>query len=146
MPTRTFQSRSQVVGCAFGAVVFGFIGLGGLLSESSLAGKVAIFILCGLIVTILLRYGQARMITTIEGVDVKNPFSRFSLRWADIESFQLGRSGINPRVCLIRLHDGKTKPALGVFLNNSGFGGGPKLVEELNRELHRSHRGDAVEG
>ncbi|MBS1879290.1 MAG: PH domain-containing protein [Actinobacteria bacterium] len=135
---RTFQSQSQVVACAAAAVVFSFIGLGGLLSASSLAGKVGAVALCAPMVAVALRYGQARLISTVDGVEVRNPFSRYSLRWTEIERFELGRWRISPGVCLVRLRDGETKPALGVFENSSGFGGGVELVAELNEELRRS--------
>jgi hypothetical protein len=138
MSKRAFQSQSQVFGCAFAAVVFAFMGLGGLLAESSVAGKIAAVGLCGSIVAVFLRYGQAKVIASSEGVDVRNPFTHYSLKWGQIEDFHLGRWRLNPSVCLIRLRDGQTKPALGVFENNSAFGGGPKLVAELNEELRRS--------
>jgi hypothetical protein len=113
--------------------------LGGLLSESPLAGRIATVGSCGLLAVILLRYGQAKVISTEDGVDVRNPFSHYSLRWTEIEDFYLGRWRLNPRACLIRLRNGDTKPALGVFVNNSGFGGGLDLVAELNEELRRSN-------
>ena len=138
MSKRTFQSQSQVAGCAFAAVIFSFLGLGGLLSDSSLVGKIAAVGLCGPAVVLFLRYGQAKVISTVDGVEVRNPFTRYSLSWADIEDFYLGRWRFNPSVCLIRLRDGNTKPAFGVFANGSGLGGGRKLVAELNEELRRS--------
>lgn len=133
---RRFQSQSQMVGCAFAAVVFSFLGLGGLLSESSLAGKLAVVGVCGLLVAFLLRYGQAKVISTVDGIEIRNPFTHYSLRWAEIERFDLGRWKLSPGVCLVRLRDGETKPALGVIENSSGFGGGLRLVADLNEELH----------
>ncbi|MBS1884175.1 MAG: PH domain-containing protein [Actinobacteria bacterium] len=137
MHRQTFQSQSQVVAAAGVAVVTLFIGVGGLLSGSSLAGKVAVVAGCGIVIVGALRVGQAKLISTPTGVEVSNPFSHYSVAWSEIEKFELGRWKINPALCLIRLRDGGIKPVHGIFENNSGFGGGPKLVTELNEELRR---------
>jgi hypothetical protein len=137
MSEQTYQSRSQMVACAVGAVVFFFIGLSGLIAESSLGGKIGAICLGWIPSVVLYRYAQARLTSTTDGVRVSNPFSSYRLGWTEIERFELGRWKISPAVCLIQLRDGQTKPVLGVIENSIGSGGGRESVDELNKELHR---------
>jgi hypothetical protein len=80
MSEQTYQSRSQMVACAVGAVVFFFIGLSGLIAESSLGGKIGAICLGWIPSVVLYRYAQARLTSTTDGVRVSNPILQLPAR------------------------------------------------------------------
>lgn len=70
------------------------------------------------------------------GVHVANLFRSYSLKWTDIDRFELGRYWLLPAVCLIYTTTGERKCASAV--HEGGFppnGSGKGAVKELNREL-----------
>jgi len=135
--TRTYQSKLPMVGGAFGAVGFFFIGASALIAAPSLAQKV-IWGAVGLVASgCMYRYARSDLKARTDGIRVSNPWSRFELRWQDIRRFEVGRWKLSSAVCLIQLRDGTVKPAIGVAEGNLLTGSAERMVAELNDELNR---------
>lgn len=133
----TYQSTLPMAAAGVAAIVFFLIGLSSAFNAPSIAGKSAYAIICFSTSAALFRCAQAKLVTTDEGVRVSNPWSRFELRWEEIDRFELGRWRINPAVCLVRQIDGEVRPVIGLAESNFRTGAVARDVEELNRELER---------
>jgi hypothetical protein len=134
---RTHQSTAPMVGAAFGTFMFLVIGVSSIFAAPSIAQKLGYGSICLLTSAALYRLGQSKLVTTEDGVRVSNPWSRYELRWEQIDRFELGRWRLNPAVCLIRHVDGSIKPAIGVAEGNLGTGSAQKSVDALNDQLAR---------
>lgn len=76
--------------------------------------------------------------TSEQGIRVINVFSTTDFSWGEIRGFEIGRSGLFPLVCLIRIDDGSTKHAFGIQeRTNFPNGSAERVTEELNAELAR---------
>jgi hypothetical protein len=63
-------------------------------------------------------------------------FSTFELPWQKIERFEIGESGLLPKVCVIHLEDGDEKRAMGIQeRTNFPNGSAEAMADELNAEL-----------
>lgn len=134
---RVYQSKAQMVGGAVGAVAFFFLGTSCLIAAPSIAQKLvygAIFLTSS---AALYRYAQSNLVATDEGVRVNNPWSRYELRWEQIDRFELGRWKINRAMCRIRTVKGNIRPAVGIAEGNFSVGSAGRMVDELNDELAR---------
>lgn len=132
---RVYQSKLPMVGGAFGAVAFFFIGASALIAAPSVAQKV-IWGAFGLATSVCMyRYAQSNLKAYPGGIRVSNPWSRFELPWQDIRRFEVGRWKVSSAVCLIHLRDGTVKPAIGVAEGNLSNGAAERMVAELNDEL-----------
>jgi Bacterial PH domain len=73
------------------------------------------------------------------GIRVRNLFNAFTLRWDEIEKFNIGRSGVLGAVCRIHTHDGKTLRAFGIQESHLATVGSShpavEIAEALNQEL-----------
>ena len=138
MSTRTFQSHASTAGAFFGAVAFFCLGLSELVFAPGIERKLAWAFLCLIVVALTISYGQAKLISNADGIEVRNPFSSYSIGWYEIEGFERGRRRHDLAVCLIRLQDGDCKAIRGIGANwTSGESGGERLAAELNEELYR---------
>lgn len=133
--TRIYQSKPPMVGGAFGAVAFFFIGASALIAAPSIAQKV-IWGAIGLATSACMyRYAQSNLAARPGGIRVSNPWSRFELSWLDIQRFEIGRWKLSSAVCLIHLREGTVKPAIGVAEGNLSNGSAERMVADLNEEL-----------
>jgi hypothetical protein len=133
--TRVYQSKLPMVGGAFGAVAFFFIGAAALIAAPSVAQRV-IWGAFGLATSACMyRYAQSNLEARADGIRVSNPWSAFELPWQDIRRFEIGRWKLSSAVCLIHLRDGTVKPAIGVAEGNLSNGSAERMVAELNDEL-----------
>jgi Bacterial PH domain len=77
-----------------------------------------------------------------DGIRVVNPWKSRRLRWVEIAEFRLGRWGVLPRNCLIRLTDETTQGVWAISARNPNFfkhdSAAEGLVAELNERLRRS--------
>jgi hypothetical protein len=134
---RIYQSKAPMVGAAFGAMMFLFLGVSSILAAPSLMQKVGYGSICLLTSAALYRFGRADLTTTEEGIRVRNPWSHYELRWEQIDRFELGRWRLNPAVCLVHRIDGDTRPAMGIAEGNLGTGSAQKTIKGLNDQLAR---------
>lgn len=93
-----------------------------------------------LYVPICIRFACARIAVLDNAILVANVFSSRSIRWRDIDRFQVGRWNLFPAVCLIYLSNGQVQHAFGIQeRTNFPDGTAEGMAEDLNREL-REHR------
>jgi hypothetical protein len=133
---RTYRSQSQLMICVAAVVVFNAINckevLEGVDGPAALILRVAFavgYTMFGL------KAGFSYLRATPEGVRVSNVFQSFSLRWSEIERFEIGRWQLLPYVCLIRLKGGRTMHAGGIQESRWGQGSAEGMVTDLNAEL-----------
>jgi hypothetical protein len=75
----------------------------------------------------IIRRGLARVIIDDVWVTVKNPLRTYRVRKDEIRTFEIGNwSFASPGICLLRMKDGTTRPALGVS-------GAPTIFRPNNR-------------
>jgi hypothetical protein len=84
-----------------------------------------------------LRAGFSSLTATEDGVQVSNTFENFTLRWNEIERFEIGRWKFLPSVCLIHLRDGRKMHATGIQEARIGDWSAEYMVDDLNAELAR---------
>lgn len=137
-PYRTFRNREHLVGCVLTVVVIDALNLsaiaGGRRGTALLAGTVLVSILFTLVG---LRAGFSSLTANEEGVRLSNTFSRFTLKWSEIERFEIGRWKFLPSVCLIHLRDGRKMHATGIQEARIGNYSAAYMVDDLNAELAR---------
>jgi hypothetical protein len=81
------------------------------------------------------------IIATHEGIRVVNLFKNLNFTWNEIDSFDIGQSGLLPQVCRIHTKDGKKWRAIGIqemnvsLLQSQDKRPARKIVEQLNQEL-----------
>jgi hypothetical protein len=134
--TRTYRSQSQMVVCVAAVVVVDALNLNVMLSGSQGPALLVGMILFSILYTIFgLKAGFAYLKTTPEGIRVSNVFQSFSLRWGEIERFEIGRWQLLPYVCLIHFKGGRTMHASGIQESRWGHGSAEGMVTDLNAEL-----------
>jgi hypothetical protein len=134
---RTYRNRSQLLVCVAAVVVFDALNLDAVLSGRQGIALLAGTILGSVLFTVVgLKAGFSSLRATPEGIRVSNVFESFSLRWSEIERFEIGRWQL-PYVCLIRLKDGRTMHAGGIQESRWGHGSAEGMVADLNAELAR---------
>jgi hypothetical protein len=134
--TKTFRSRSQLVGGVGTAVVGLGLGVGSAISARGPGFAVA-WVLTGVLCAVMgLRLASARVCIDEAAVHVHNFFSSFDLKWDDVQKFEMGRWGAFPSVCLIRLRAGRSEHAFGLQEStNFPNGSAQSMVDQLNDEL-----------
>jgi hypothetical protein len=127
---------------ALGAVVL-IQGLGA--EHSSVSATVFIALLIVLFTPVSIRLAWAGIFASQTGIHVRNVFSNLDLKWEEVEQFDIGRSGLFPKVCRIHTWDGRALRAFGIQESNYAsfrkLAIAGRLVEELNKEL--AHYGGA---
>jgi hypothetical protein len=139
---RTFQSKPQMVAGAFGIVSFFFIGVS-VVAFGSVPEKLGLGSLCLLVCVALYIYAQSNLRSGEEGISVSNPWSRYEVRWDQIDRFEVGRWRLNQAICLIRLRDGDVRPVIGIAESNFSTGSAQGIVDQLNDELGKRAPGQA---
>jgi PH (Pleckstrin Homology) domain-containing protein len=135
---RTYRSRGQAVTIAVIAVITAGVLIGMMLGARHRDVLVfeAVFLVAFLL--ICARAATAGVAVSERGIRVANVFSTTSLPWGTITRFEIGRSGLFPLVCIVRLSDGGTRRAFGIQeRTNSPNGSAAAIVDELNAELSR---------
>jgi hypothetical protein len=137
---RVYRSRSQLIVGIFAMVMFDLFAVATIAHNPHRLET--IYLQSSIIILSTIIFGRlawAAVTIKDERLQVANIFSSFNLQWDQIERFELGRSGILPSVCRIRLKDGRTRSALGISESNysamRGRGAAGQMVEELNHEL-----------
>lgn len=124
------------MGCVLTVLVVDALNLsaiaGGGQGIALLAGTVLVSIL---FTTAGLRAGFSSLTATENGVRVKNTIVRDTLRWSEIERFEIGRWKLLPSVCLIHLRDGRKMHATGIQEARIGDHSAAYMVDDLNAEL-----------
>jgi hypothetical protein len=134
-----YRSRGQAWAGAALAILFGFIAVASAIYSPSAGGEVvwAVFGLC--ICAISIRLALAGVMVETAGIKVRNLFSQFSLRWEEIEKFDIGRSGVLGAVCRIHTSEGRTLRAFGIQESHVAAVGAKhpasELADALNEEL-----------
>jgi hypothetical protein len=98
-----------------------------------------------------LRAAWAGVFASQSGIHVRNVFSNVDLRWGQIERFDIGQSGLFPKVCRIHMKDGKVLRAFGIQESNYAsvrkLAIAQKIADELNKELaEHTARATSVDG
>jgi hypothetical protein len=141
---RVYRNMGDMVGAAAFGMLLLFIGLSALVLGASMlqkAGEGGVFLLAGA-ASITLANKSVKSVN--DGIAVTNFARRRRYRWNEIDGFQLGRWTVWSQVCLIRLTDGRVRPALAIAESNWATGSAKRAVAELNRELaaRRAHPGE----
>lgn len=137
---RTYRNREQMVVCAAAVVVVDALNLSALMEGGQGNSLLVGTILVSILFTIVgLRAGLSSLKATENGILISNPLSRFSLKWEEIERFEIGRWKFLPSVCLIYLKDGRKMHASGIQEARIGDFSAANMVDDLNAELARVH-------
>lgn len=139
-----YRMREQVWGIAVTGVVM-TAGMVGLCVTGIQAGKAAA--VCAIVLGFwsAIVFGLWRAIRTgvragPHGIQIRNVFTTFDLRWDDIAGFHIGPHGAWPRVLVITLGDGRTRRAWGIQGPNPATRpnnrSAERVAEQLNDELH----------
>jgi hypothetical protein len=134
---RVYQSKAQMVGGAFGAIAFFFLGASCLIAAPSIAQKLAYGAIFLTVSAAMYRYAQSKLMATDEGIRVSNPWSRYELCWEQIDHFELGRWKVNRAMCRVCTVEGSIRPVVGIAEGNFSAGSAGRMVDELNDELAR---------
>jgi PH (Pleckstrin Homology) domain-containing protein len=133
-----YQSRIQRIGGAVTGVVGAVFGVSMILESQRTEGRIFAVLFLFTYVPICIRFARSRVEARPDGVFIANVFSNRSLRWDEIEGFEMGRWMLYPSVLLVRLRDGGVRHAFGIqertnYPDESAGG----MEEELNAELAR---------
>ena len=71
-----------------------------------------------------------------EGLEVRGPLNGRVLRWDEIESFEIARWTVLPRLGLARLRDGSRVPLFGIQEIRSAFNQGDRQAHEIVATLN----------
>jgi hypothetical protein len=131
-----YRRRSHLIGGLVMAAITALVFIGLMIEAQRVSGFALATAFLVIDVPINIRFALARMVTSSDGVFVANVFSNRSLRWDEIERFEIGRWTIFPYVCLIRLRNGRTTHAFGIQeRTNFPDGSGESMADEMNTEL-----------
>lgn len=141
---RIYRSRVQGYGLVVWAVFLTLICLPAIVDEGNLA--------LGLVLLaywpFALRCGYCKVVTDPTGLVSITPFGRRTLRWEEIDSFTIGRSGVFSRVALAHLKSGETVRMWSIQganpLTRPKPGQAGRAVADLNDEL-LAHRPNTAE-
>lgn len=137
-PLRTYRNREQLVGSVLTVVVVNALNLSAIAGGGQGIALLAGTVLVSILFTIAgLRAGFSSLTATEDGVRVSNTFENFTLRWSEIERFEIGRWKFLPSVCLIHLRDGRKMHATGIQEARVGNHSAAYMVDDLNAELAR---------
>lgn len=119
-----------------GVLIFGGLILLAIVNADE-ADVVIVGVACLLVVlAIFARAAWSGISATDEGIHVANFFRSYSLKWTEIDRFDLGRYWLLPDVCLIYTTAGKRMCASAVHEGAiPANGSGRAAVKELTREL-----------
>lgn len=137
-----YRSRSQSFIIVL-AVFAGDVFLASLLVRKAIEPWIVLLIAAFIIAqtALGLRTAFAAIFVSKDGIRVTNLFKTFRLPWADIELFDIGRSGFLPQVCRIHTKDGKVLRAIGIQESNASLlqpedlRPAQKIATQLNQEL-----------
>jgi hypothetical protein len=134
---RVYRSSSQRTWSIMSIFFFNAIAIDFILQYPGRPPVIVFAVLYGCVFTLGFgRLATAGVFATHKGVQVKNIFSGFSLRWDEIDRFAIGRWKLLPYTCLIYLRDGSMLHAIGIEENtNFANGSAEEIVRELNDEL-----------
>jgi hypothetical protein len=134
---RVYQGRAQRVTGIVLLVFFGAftLDLGAQHSDSAATVIYSVVLFC--VMTFAFgRLAFASITTSDEGIRVRNVFSSFSLKWREIQRFDVDRWKVLPGVCLIYTRDGRTLHAIGIGESgNFSNGSAREIADELNKVL-----------
>ncbi len=137
-----YRNREQLVVCVAAVVAVDALNAIAIAGGGEEVGLIIGRIGFSIVFTILgLRAGFSSLTMTSTGVHVSNTFSRFDIKWAEIDQFVIGRWKLLPYVCLIILKNGRILHATGVQEARVGDDAAKNMVAELNTELARHHKG-----
>lgn len=142
-----WRSRSQLVaGVGFGL----FLAVVGLTQVGKSASKgggigftVVAFVLAAAMIAI---FARGAVVTSDEGVRVRNPFRTIVIPWSDVAGFRIGRHRMLSAVCIVDLADGSSQYAFGIQMARSPLGRAhskeQRMIDLLN-EMVVTHQGAA---
>jgi hypothetical protein len=147
-PRHVYRSRSQSFGIVMAAVVFDVLIGAGIARNTDRTGLVALgAAMIAVFTTFAIRAATTGVVTSPEGIEIRNIFSQRHLSWDEIERFEIDTAGaLFPTVLRIKTKDGRIKRAFGVQENNVALRKpieqrpAAKIAEALNEELANVER------
>jgi hypothetical protein len=143
------SKRQRAAGMALG-IFFAFIGVGQFSRPAANGGGTVVAIIA-LVVggTLIVIFARAAMVTSDDGVRIRNQLSTVVIPWRDVTGFRIGRHGLKPAVCIVDLTDGSSKYAFGIQepqWRRAGSQSAERRMIDLLNEMVVTHRGAALQG
>jgi hypothetical protein len=138
--TRVYRSRTQSFTMVMWILVFDVLIGAGVARNIHRTGLVVLGVaMMTLYTAVVWRTAVTGIITSPDGIHVRNVLSSVDFKWSEVERFEIDAAkGLFPQICRIYTKDGRVKRAFGIQETNVALmrpmekRPAAKIVQELN--------------